>query len=94
MGAWDHDLFQSDNDFDTVDELAHEMDLSKLEEELWASAKAGGKSDEGVDKIYLSIYGGGSHPEVVRKHLDSGALSKCVKIWEAKMLTVPNGSKD
>jgi hypothetical protein len=70
------------------------MGLSKLEEELQASAKAEGKSDEDVDKIYLSIYGGGSHPEVVRKHLDSGALAKCVKAWETKMLTVPNGSRD
>ncbi|KAF3047236.1 hypothetical protein E8E11_007961 [Didymella keratinophila] len=78
MGAWGHGLFQSDNDLDTVSELGHEMGLSKLEEDMEATAKAEGKSEEEVRKIYLTICGGGSHRET----------------WETNMLTVPNGSKD
>lgn len=70
------------------------MGLSKLQEDMEAAANAEGKSEEEVRKIYLDIYGGGSHPEVVRKHLDSGALAECIKTWETNMLTVPNGSKD
>lgn len=70
------------------------MGLGKLEEEMQAAAKAAGKSDKEVNEIYLDIYGGGSHPEVVRKHLDSGALADLIKVQEAKMLTVPDGSKD
>jgi len=70
------------------------MGLSKLEEDMEVTAKAEGKSEEEVRKIYLTICGGGSHPEVVRNHLDAGALAKCIKTWETKMLTVPNGSKD
>lgn len=87
-------LFQSDNDLDTVGELGDEMGLSKLQEDMEAAAKAEGKSEAEVCKIYLDIYGGGSHPEVVRKHLDSGALAECIETWETKMLTVPTGSKD
>lgn len=79
---------------DTVSELGHEMGLSKLQEDMEAAAKAEGKNEEEVRKIYLDIYGGGSYPEVVRKHLDSGALATCIETWETKMLTVPNGSKD
>lgn len=70
------------------------MGLGKLQDDVEAAAKAEGKSEEEVRKIYLTICGGGSHPEVVRKHLDAGALAKCIKTWETKMLTVPNGSKD
>lgn len=84
-------LFQSDNDFDTLSELGHEMGLTKLEEEIQAAAKAVGKDD---GQIYLSIYGGGSHPDVVRKHLDSSVLVDFIKVKEAKMLSVPNGTRD
>src|SRR5690242_6727685 len=70
------------------------MGLSKLQEDMEAAAKAEGKSDEEICKIYLDIYGGGSHPNIVRKHLESGALAECIKTWETKMLAVPNGSKD
>lgn len=70
------------------------MGLTKLEEEMQAAAKASGKSEKEVDNIYLSIYGGGSHPDVVRKHLDSGVLANLIKAKEAKMLSIPNGSHD
>lgn len=78
----------------TVGELGDEMGLSKLQDDMETAAKAESKSEEVVRNIYLTICGGGSHPEVVRKHLDAGALAKCIKTWETKMLTVPNGSKD
>lgn len=87
-------LFQSDHDFDTLSELGHEMGLTKLEEDMQAAARAAGKSEEEVDRIYLSIYGGGSHPEVVRKHLDSGVLADFIKVREAKMLSIPDGTQD
>ncbi|KAJ4309525.1 hypothetical protein N0V94_008890 [Neodidymelliopsis sp. IMI 364377] len=94
MGAWGYGLFQSDNDFDTLSELGDEMGLTKLEEEMCAAAKAAGKTAKEVDSIYLSIYGGGSHPDVVRKHLDSGVLANFVKVKEAKMLSIPDGTQN
>ncbi|KAF2623470.1 hypothetical protein BU25DRAFT_434264 [Macroventuria anomochaeta] len=81
IGAWGYGLFQLDNDFDTLSELGHDMGLTKLD-------------DKEVDSIYLSIYGGASHHEVVRKHLDSGVLADFVKVKEAKMLSIPNSSQD
>lgn len=72
--------------------MGYDMGLDKLEENMQATAKASGKSDEEVDRIYLSIYGGGSHPDVVREHLDSGALANLVKVKEARMMKVPDGS--
>ncbi|KAF9701064.1 hypothetical protein EKO04_000567 [Ascochyta lentis] len=94
MGAWGNGLFQSDNDFDTLSELGHEMGLTKLEEDMQTAAKASGKSDEEVNDIYLSIYGGGSHPDVVRKYLDSGVLVDLLKTKEAKMLSMPDGTQN
>ncbi|KAJ4340756.1 hypothetical protein N0V95_007430 [Ascochyta clinopodiicola] len=94
MGAWGYGLFQSDNDFDTLSELGHEMGLTKLEEDIQAAAKASGKSDEEVGRIYLSIHGGGSHPDIVREHLDSGILVNFIKTKEAKMLSIPDGTQD
>lgn len=86
-------LFESDNDLDTVSEMGHAMGLSKLEDEIKAAAKAAGKSDSEVDRIYLSIYGG-SHPDVVRKHLDSGVLANFIGVKEARMMKIPTGSVD
>ncbi|KAJ8110692.1 hypothetical protein OPT61_g6526 [Boeremia exigua] len=94
MGAWGYGLFQSDHDYDTLSELGHEMGLTKLEEELQAAAKAAGKSKGEVNDIELSIYGGGSHPDIVRKHLDSGVLVDLIKVKEAKLLSIPSGSPD
>jgi hypothetical protein len=70
------------------------MGLTKLEEEMCAAAKAAGKTDKEVDSIYLSIYSGGSHPDVVRKHLDSGILADFIKVKEAKMLSIPDGTQN
>lgn len=85
-------IFQNDNDHDTLSEMGHDMGIYELEEKMKATAKASGESDEEVDRIYLSIYGGGSHPDIVRKHLDSGALANLVKVKEARMMEVPDGS--
>lgn len=68
------------------------MGLTKLEEDMQATAKAAGKSEKEVDSIYLSIYGGGSHPDAVRKHLDNDALVDLIKSLETKMLSIPDGS--
>ncbi|KAF1365098.1 hypothetical protein EJ07DRAFT_161210 [Lizonia empirigonia] len=94
MGAWGYGLFQSDHDFDIVCELGDEMGLTKLEEEMQAAAEVAGKTGSDVYDIYLSIHGGGSHPDVVRKHLDSSVLANCIKAKEAKMLSIPDGSQD
>jgi hypothetical protein len=83
-------LFQNDNDYDTISEMGHDMGLSKLAEEMQAAAKASGKSDKDIAKIHLSLYGGGSHPKVVRKHLDSGVLTNFIKTKEAKMMAQPS----
>ncbi|KAF3005059.1 hypothetical protein E8E13_009459 [Curvularia kusanoi] len=94
MGCWGYGLFQSDNDFDTLSELGSDMGLDELEDKLRHAAKVVGESDEKTDKIYLSIYGGGTHPEIVRDHLDSGALAELIKVKEAKMMAIPDGSMD
>lgn len=73
--------------------MGYEMGLDKLEEELRASAKAAGKSDEEINGIYLSIYDG-SHSDIVRKHLDSGVLANFIKVKEARMMKIPDGSED
>lgn len=86
-------LFQSDSDLDAVSELGYEMGLSELEEQMKATAKASGKSDEEIDSIYLSIYGG-SHAEIVREHLDSGVLASFVDVKWAKMMTIAEDSRD
>lgn len=70
------------------------MGVNKLQEELEAAARAAGKSEEDVNNIYLDIRGVGCHSDVVRKHLNSGALADCIKVWETKMLAIPNGSED
>lgn len=70
--------------------MGHDMGLGKLEEDMQAAAKASGKSDEEIASIYLSLYGGGSHPDVVRKHLDSGVLTDFIKTKEAKMIAQPS----
>ncbi|KAH6637534.1 hypothetical protein C7974DRAFT_143159 [Boeremia exigua] len=94
MGWWGYGLFESDNDADIVSELGHDLGLTKLEEEMQAAAKAAGKSEEEINSIYLSICGGSSHADVVREHLDSGALTDLIKVMETKMLSFPDGSQD
>ncbi|KAJ4346455.1 uncharacterized protein N0V89_010384 [Didymosphaeria variabile] len=88
MGAWGHDLFQSDHDLDMVSEMTHDAGLYKLEEEAIAKAKAAGESDA-EKQIYYNLYGP-SHPDVVRHHLDSGVLVDLIEKKKAKMLAPPN----
>jgi hypothetical protein len=83
-------LFQSDHDFDIISELSHEAGLTKMEEEAQALAKAAGKDEKEVDRIYYSIDGNScSNSDLVRKHLDSGILSKMIAEKEATLLAMP-----
>jgi hypothetical protein len=82
-------LFQSDHDFDIVDELASEAGVSQLQKEAQAKLKAEGRDKE-ADDIYYSINSYAcSDPKLVRKHLDSGVLAKLIADKEAKLLTIP-----
>jgi hypothetical protein len=88
-------LFQSDHDFDIVSELSHDAGLTQMEEEAQAAAKAAGKDDREVDDIYYSVYRQScSNPELVRKHLDSGALVYLVAEREAAMLAMPSKKQE
>jgi hypothetical protein len=83
-------LFQSDHDLDIVGDLSHEAGLIKMEEEAQAIAKAAGKDEKEVDGICYSIDGNAcSNPDLVRKHLNSGVLSKMITEKEAIMLAMP-----
>jgi hypothetical protein len=86
---------QSDHDFDIVSELSHDAGLTQMEEEAQAAAKAAGKDDREVDDIYYSVYRQScSNPELVRKHLDSGALVYLVAEREAAMLAMPSKKQE
>lgn len=61
---------------------------------MQAEAEAAGKTGSDVYDIHLSIYEGGSHPDVVRKLIDSSVLADYIKIKEAKMLSIPDGTQD
>ncbi|KAI5209447.1 hypothetical protein E4T39_00931 [Aureobasidium subglaciale] len=91
MGAWGVDLFQSDNDLDTIDLLDEAADLDTVKAKIKADPIRhvfGNRSDEaseaeGVDgndneDIYMSLYNA-SHPDLVREHLDSGVLARMVE---------------
>jgi hypothetical protein len=71
-----------------VGDLGHEAGLTKLEEYAQAAAKAAGRSEKEVQGIYYSLYGG-SAPDVVRKHLNSGVLAKMIAEKEEAMLAIP-----
>jgi hypothetical protein len=71
-----------------VGDLGHEAGLTKLEEDAQAAAKAAGRSQKEVQGIYYSLYGG-SAPDVVRKHLNSGVLAKMIAEKEKAMLAIP-----
>jgi len=88
-------LFQSDHDFDIVENLTSEAGLYKLEEDAKAIAKAKGKSEKDVDGVSYLIYAPAcSDPGSVRKHLDGGILVDLIAKKETKMLAVPSGHKD
>jgi hypothetical protein len=83
-------LFQSDHDFDIIDDLNHEAGLSKLMEEAQSFAKTAGEDEKDIDDIHYSIYAHYcSNPDLVRKHLDSGLLVKMIAKKEATMLAMP-----
>jgi hypothetical protein len=66
-----------------------------MEEEAQAAAKAAGKDEKEINGIYYSIYGKScSNPELVRKHLDSGALVYLIAEKEAAMLAMPSKEQE
>jgi hypothetical protein len=80
-------LFQSDHDLDIVGDLSYEVGLNELAHAAEAEAKAAGKSEEEIKRIYYDINGQMcSDIPAVRAHLDSGVLAKLIKEKEAKML--------
>jgi len=98
-------LFQSDHDYDIVDELNVEAGLRKLEDEAKAKAEAVKKSqvkgkalkgehdpnNDDNDDIYYAVYASlCSDIDLVRKHLEAGVLSKLIDKYTAKM----TGPKD
>jgi hypothetical protein len=88
-------LFQSDHDFDIVSELSYDAGLTQMEEEAQAAAKAAGKDDKETNGIYYSIYGPScSSSELVRKHLDSGALVYLIAEKEAALLAMPSKEQE
>jgi hypothetical protein len=88
-------LFQLDHDFDIISELSHEAGLAKMEEEAQAVAKAAGKDEKEVDRIYYSIVGHAcSNPDLVRKQLDSGVLSKMIAEKDSTMLAMPTKERE
>ncbi|KAI0587989.1 zf-MYND domain-containing protein [Pyrenophora tritici-repentis] len=88
-------LFQSDHDFNIVENLTSDAGLYKLEENAKAIAKAKGKSEKDVEGVSYLIYGPAcSHLDSVRKHLDGGILADLIAKKEAKMLGALAGSKE
>ncbi|PSN67374.1 hypothetical protein BS50DRAFT_553370 [Corynespora cassiicola Philippines] len=88
MGAWGYDLFQSDHDFDIIDDLEQESGLRKLAADTLATA--GRTSEEDKASICLTMYAPMcSDPELVKRHLESGVLTKLVKSREEKLLSYP-----
>jgi hypothetical protein len=92
-------LFQSDHDFDIVSELSHDAGLTQMEEGAQAAAKAASKDDKAINSIYYSIYysiyaQSCSNPELVREHLDSGALVYLIAGKEAAMLAIPSKKQE
>lgn len=51
-----------------------------------ARAQAAGEKDA-EKRINYTMFNGGSDPELVRKHLDSGVLQKLIQAHEAKILS-------
>jgi len=78
-----------------ISEVGHEAGLTKLEEEAQAKAKAAGKSEKEIGSIYYSLYGNGSpRDDIVRKHLDSGALVNHIAKKEATLLAMPTKDRE
>lgn len=77
MGFWGDELFQSDRDLDTIGHLDWAIGLHDLEEAARTklSKKSDGEETEGKDDkhdgLYYTVLGGGSHPELVKKHIES-----------------------
>lgn len=68
--------------------MSVEAGLHKLQEEVIAKAKAKGDADA-EKKFYLTLFEP-SHPDVVRQHLDSGALAVLIEQKKAAMLAKPS----
>jgi hypothetical protein len=104
MGAWSLGLLQSDHDTTRLDELIEQAGLPKLEQQH-ARASKGKKyvydcdnsrdSDADPEKaIYYTIVGWAcSDVPAVRKHLDSGVLSKMISDWDTRATTKKTAKK-
>jgi hypothetical protein len=82
-------LFQSDHDFDLVSDIDGDFGLHQMEEQHQAEAKAeGDKKPE--DRIHYTIYAPAcSDVELVRQHLDNGALAYVIADKTTKLLSKP-----
>lgn len=93
MGAWGLGLFESDHDFDAISDMSHAAGLEGLEGKARARYKeehpirAAKDKKKGLDDLpLLSIYAGNSYAtDLVREHLNSGALLKLIEQKQAAM---------
>lgn len=82
-------LFQSDHDFDLIGDMTGEFGLYQMEEQHQAKAKDEGDG-KAEDRIHYSIYAPMcSDVQLVRQHLDNGALTYVIKEKKAKLLSKP-----
>ncbi|KAK3700790.1 hypothetical protein LTR37_015762 [Vermiconidia calcicola] len=94
MGAWGLGLFQSDHDYDRVDEFNEEAGIDALEAESIAKVEASGKKvkhrrDAGdASTVYVHFSMDAdlcSHSDLVRKYLDYGVLGKLLNKYAANL---------
>lgn len=78
-------LFQSDHDFEIVEILNTEAKIPEFEEQARALSKANGKDEDFCYAIHGKFC---SHPEDVRKHMDSGVLVDMIAKAEPTMLAI------
>jgi hypothetical protein len=82
-------LFQSDHDFDLVGDMSGEFGLYQMEEQHQAKAKANG-AKKAEDRIHYTIYAPAcSDVELVRQHLDHGALAYVIAEKTTKLFSKP-----
>jgi len=81
QGFWGYEMFQSDRDFDTIDEISAEaeLELDKVVDRVKASeTKYPSPPEVDPDDLeHISLYPC-KYPDLVRDHLDSGILVKWI----------------
>ncbi|KAK4539175.1 hypothetical protein LTR36_001175 [Oleoguttula mirabilis] len=106
MGAWGLGLFQSDYDYDIIDDLTSEVGLRQLEEEANKAAAKHDKHDKKPTKtdeddyddrgVHYSVFAdhcsSAEAVEVVKKYMEAGPLAQLVAKYEAK-LTGPGAAE-